>query len=1054
MHKNNHRLFPAGLLGVLLWMMTISPLVFTACDNSKSDLAVDINLSSDYQGIAEAIKSGSLSLSEALSQLEKVVTNGFSDHTVAQRLLLQAVSSLDGTAEEKLAAIVQAVISQTLSLETKLGLIEAAVTDGFADSDAQQALFEEALSSIVGTAEEKLAAIETAVKGQTASLSAKLALIETAVKEGLATPEAEQQLLQQAFETLEGTIEDKLAAIEAAITGQFAGLGAKLGLIETAVKNGFADSKEALSLLNKAITTLNGTAETKLAAVQQAVQNRQLSLGTKLGLIEAAVAGGFADYDSQSDLIAQAIEGLGDSADTKLDAILDAIASQSSTLSSKLGLIETAVSEGFTADSLQTGLIKDAIAALSGTTEEKLDAIKTAMNLQTSGLCTKLETIQLVLADSLANANDALELMLTAVQSLRTSLAGSDPNATAAADNVLALIRSIGTTLDNQIYESLAQIVDAIKTVNQKDYSAILTAIAEAIEDVGPGAPVLTLSSSSIEGNKIWIMSNDQLSIPFFVQAKDSYELSVTSPQEQGFGSILHFDNPSSGNIILTTGDIVGDNMAVQITITDGSRSSTQTFYYKELIMELISDATHNFAYEGGEVELLYRANVPCTVSVPDTAKNWFKIVSTGDKGDDKYIMINVDTNYGHKLRKTSVSINETLTHESHSIVFYIDQQNSARLKFRDPNLEAMLVANDKVNINRDTVITIAEVNLVHSLEDMFGDNLTTGSDYTTFKEFEYFTGITDIPAGSFHNWKNLTVINIPSTIKTIGGGYGDVNGPFTECPKLDTLNGAFTVGQKALVYNGQLLKVVEPATKFTIPDDVTTIGSKAFYNSKLKNITIPSSVKTIRNHAFEYSTIESVTFAMSGTNLETATAYVDSLAEDAFVHCFWLKEFNGPTKTGTNALRVTPDKLGLCIDTTMCAFALGTVQTTFDIPENMGVKKLADYLFDVQEGGGAVRLHEVKLPSTLTHIGQKDFQAQASVSVLKVHFRGENPPVVESDAFNNINKKHVTLCYPAVLNSDQTVNIDATNERQNLFKNAMGQEDDFFNFEYYIPGP
>jgi hypothetical protein len=1060
MHTNNNRFFPAGLLGFLLWLMSFSPLAFTACDNPQSELAVDISLSSDFRGIAEAIRSGSLSLAEALSQVETAVTSGFADHAAAQQLLQQAVFFMSGTADEKLAAIEAAVGSQTIGLETKLGLIEAAVANGFVDAAEQRALMGTALSAMAGTVGEKLAAVEAVVNGQTASLSSKLGLIEKVVKEGLADEKVGLDLLQKAIQALTGTAEEKLAAMDTSMMNQATSLAAKLDLIEAAVKSELADNKAALALLQQAVGHLTGTLDEKLAAIDSVVQDQQLDLDTKLELIEAAVTNGFADYVAAQELLLQVIQKLEGTAEAKMATIEAAVRSQTSLLSSKLALIGTAVNEGFAEDSLQQGLIRTALDALNGTAEENLGAINAVMGLQTTGLATKLETIQLTLADSLATAREALGLILTAVQSLQKSLDGTDPNVRAVADNVLSRLRSLDATLEDQLVETLSRLTDAVKAQNQKDYSAILTALTQAVEELEPEAPVLVLSSSCIEGDKIWIMSRGYIDFPYSVMSEGNYQIEITCPRDSGFTYSLYPDktNPSKGKIRLTAGNIVNGEMTVQFTVTDGHRSSTQTFYYKELVLEMTSEEQRWVGYEGDTEELLYRTNVSCQVAIPDSIKPWVKIVSSGDKGDDQYIKIEVAPNYGHgQYREGQVSITELLTHNAHTLSFYIKQPGTSIIRFRDPNLEAMLVANEKVNINRDTCITWAEVKEVRSLEDMFGEHLKTGADYTSFNEFENFTGITDIPAGSFHNWKNLNSIYLPSEIKTIGGGFGDIDGPFTECPKLDTLRGKYCVDEKALVYNGQLLKVVESLTRFTIPDNVSAIGSKAFYQSKIKDITFPSSVKTIRDHAFEYSDIESVTFAMSGADPGTATAYVDSLAENAFVHCFKLKEFNGPTKTGTNALRVTPDKLGMCFDTTMCAFAMGTNQTTFTISENMGIKKLADGLFDAQNGKekGAVQLREVILPATLTHIGHQVFQSQANLSsgeVLKLYFKGENPPVVEGDAFNNINKKAITLYYPAVLNSDNTVNTAATNERKSQFRTAMKKDEDFFNFEYYSP--
>ena len=101
-----------------------------------------------------------------------------------------------------MAAVVSAISSQTVDLSTKLGLIEAAVKDGFADGQAQQELLLQAVEALEGTVEEKLAAIEEAVKAQTNSLETKIGLVEAAVKEGLADSAAAQDLIRTALESL------------------------------------------------------------------------------------------------------------------------------------------------------------------------------------------------------------------------------------------------------------------------------------------------------------------------------------------------------------------------------------------------------------------------------------------------------------------------------------------------------------------------------------------------------------------------------------------------------------------------------------------------------------------------------------------------------------------------------------------------------------------------------------------------------------------------------------------------------------------------------------
>ena len=176
------------------------------------------------------------------------------------------------------------------------------------------------------------------------------------------------------------------------------------------------------------------------------------------------------------------------------------------------------------------------------------------------------------------------------------------------------------------------------------------------------------------------------------------------------------------------------------------------------------------------------------------------------------------------------------------------------------------------------------------------------------------------------------------------------------------------------------------------------------------------------------------------------------------------MKEFNGPTN-GT--VRVTPDKLGLYQGTTLLAFAWGSTLksnespiTAWSIPDNLGIKKLAKSVFDAKgANNGSFVLRKLGLPSTLTYICKGAFQYLQNVSdannKFSIYFKGGDPPTtVEKDAFMNVTPKTVCLYVPAVLNSDNSVNQDATEDRKKTFLEAMGMGDDFFSIESYTNWP
>lgn len=120
-----------------------------------------------------------------------------------------------------------------------------------------------------------------------------------------------------------------------------------------------------------------------------------------------------------------------------------------------------------------------------------------------------------------------------------------------------------------------------------------------------------------------------------------------------------------------------------------------------------------------------------------------------------------------------------------------------------------------------------------------------------------------DIPIRSR---RNLTTITIPAGVTAIGDGV------FRDCIKLEKFEGKFVSADKrCLVING-VFKALAPAdlTQYTIPDNVTEIGSEAFGEcSSLTSITIPNSVTQIGSYAFcDCSNLASITIPESVTEI------------------------------------------------------------------------------------------------------------------------------------------------------------------------------------------
>ena len=214
--------------------------------------------------VQAAIADGTTSLSARMGLIEAAVEKGFADVSSQQDLILTALDSTVGPLEEKLAAIESAVSSQTTGLETKLALIEAAIERlGDRLENLQFDLILQAISSLGGTLDEKLAAIESAVGGNATGLSSKLALIQTALAGGFTDEKTALGLVQTAL----GALKQQLGDADDGLSSAVDDVSAAIGNLSTNVN---VDMSTALSGILAAVQGLPDYGAI-LAAIQQAL---------------------------------------------------------------------------------------------------------------------------------------------------------------------------------------------------------------------------------------------------------------------------------------------------------------------------------------------------------------------------------------------------------------------------------------------------------------------------------------------------------------------------------------------------------------------------------------------------------------------------------------------------------------------------------------------------------------------------------------------------------------------------------------------------------------
>ena len=338
-------------------------------------------------------------------------------------------------------------------------------------------------------------------------------------------------------------------------------------------------------------------------------------------------------------------------------------------------------------------------------------------------------------------------------------------------------------------------------------------------------------------------------------------------------------------------------------------------------------------------------------------------------------ITFNTATETGTRVYNTAVNFNRTDVHrgrnfdqdvEYHYIVDpVIPASPDDLIVFADSKVKEKLVS--AFDTNNDGELSLGEAQVVTSIENVFG----VGMNYTykSFDEFQFFTGVTEIPEGMFSDWHRITSITLPKSIQTINRyafkncdaleSIGISNtvtkislGAFSGCRKLNRVNISdisswcaidfFDSSSQPLTFAHHLFLNGKEISYLDIPNNVTAIGKFAFNGcSSLVSVIISNSVTSLGNCSFSGCDnlisviipnselrIGNSTFA-NCTNL--ASIYipenVTSLGKNVFHGCTKMLAFSGKF--------ASDDHRCLIVDGRVCDFASSGL-SSYTIPNNV----------------------------------------------------------------------------------------------------------------------
>lgn len=197
---------------------------------------------------------------------------------------------------------------------------------------------------------------------------------------------------------------------------------------------------------------------------------------------------------------------------------------------------------------------------------------------------------------------------------------------------------------------------------------------------------------------------------------------------------------------------------------------------------------------------------------------------------------------------------------------------------FKDAQIETICTTN--WDTNGDGFLTKEEISAVTDIGEVFKNN----KEIVSFDELSNFTNLTSIPERAFEGCYNLTSINLPESVTSIGQrafsncSFKSINIPnsvtnigdyaFQQCDNLKSINipdGVTSIRNNTFYFCTSL-------TSINIPDSVTNIGSYAFYYC--------GSLTSVRSYATTPPTLGSSAFTYTPT---TMTIYVPDASVDAY---------------------------------------------------------------------------------------------------------------------------------------------------------------------------
>lgn len=305
-------------------------------------------------------------------------------------------------------------------------------------------------------------------------------------------------------------------------------------------------------------------------------------------------------------------------------------------------------------------------------------------------------------------------------------------------------------------------------------------------------------------------------------------------------------------------------------------------------------------------------------------------------------------------------------------------------IQFKDPAVKAICISNwDK---DGDGELSYEEAAEVRTIGSAFSRRI----DIRSFKEFEYFTGLTFVPDGGFSGCRYLIDLKLPSNVLQIG------NGAFSDCYELALESlpaGIVKIGEGAFIncHNLMLTELPLNVTRIEtntfsdcgklrlteLPSGITYIGDTAFWgNGMLALKSLPTEITYIGHGAFQYC---------KSMTLTELPPLLENIYSGSFYECSNIQ------------IKFLPDNIKSIEKEAFSGCAKLELETLPDNLINIGFSAFS----------GCENLKINRIPELISSINERTFEHCIGIKSIELP---ENLASISANAFSDCRFKEITI--------------------------------------------